>query len=233
MIEDDYDAEFRYDREPIGAIHGLNRCRVVYAGSASKTLAPGLRLGWLVLPPDLVAPVAEAKLRADHGSPAFDQLAFADFIAGGELDRHLRHLRAVYRRRRDALLAALRRHLPRLEPVGASAGLHLLAWLPPDVDEVGLVAAARADGIGIAGLGPYRIEPGGRGGLVFGYGGIHEPAIEPGVRRLADVLAAAQPGVGTPMLGPQARLLRARRDAVGGAAPGGSSRRRAAPAARW
>ena len=114
IVEDDYDAEYRYDRAPIGALQGLAPDRVIYAGTASKTLAPGLRLGWLVLPPQLVDRVAEAKLLADRGSPVLDQLAFADFLDRGEFDRHLRRMRPVYRRRRDALLAALRSRAARL-----------------------------------------------------------------------------------------------------------------------
>ncbi len=148
IIEDDYDAEFRYDREPIGAIQGLAPDRVVYAGSASKILAPGLRLGWLVAPPALVEAIVAAKQASDMGSAALDQLAFADVLARGELDRHLRRMRPIYRGRRDALLEALGRHLPDLEPVGASAGLHLLAWLPPGSDDGAIVAAAGRSGIG-------------------------------------------------------------------------------------
>ncbi|HEY3164124.1 MAG TPA: PLP-dependent aminotransferase family protein [Candidatus Limnocylindrales bacterium] len=189
IVEDDYDAEFRYDREPIGAIQGLRPERVVYAGSASKILAPGLRLGWLVVPGDLVEPLARAKEAADNGSPAFDQLAFADLLERGELDHHLRRLRPIYRRRRDALLAALAGHLPELEPVGASAGLHVLAFLPTGLDEAGIVDAAAAAGIGLSGVTQRRTAPG-RSGLIFGYGGIGETAIDDGIRRLADVIAA-------------------------------------------
>src|SRR4051794_22005955 len=123
VLEDDYDAEYRYDGAPVGAIQGLDPDHVAYAGTASKTLAAGLRLGWLVLPRALVQPVAEAKLLADRGSPVLDQLTFADFLSRGEFDRHLRRMRPIYRRRRDALLAALRRHLPELTPVGIAAGL--------------------------------------------------------------------------------------------------------------
>jgi GntR family transcriptional regulator/MocR family aminotransferase len=119
IVEDDYDAEYRYDRAPIGAMQGLAPDRVVYAGTASKTLAPGLRLGWLVVPADLVDDIAEAKLLADRGSPVLDQLAFADFLERGELDRHLRRMRPVYRRRRDMLIQALREHAPDLEPAGS------------------------------------------------------------------------------------------------------------------
>jgi GntR family transcriptional regulator/MocR family aminotransferase len=187
IVEDDYDAEFRYDREPIGALQGLSPDRVVYAGSASKILAPGLRLGWFVVPTAMADAVALAKRTADLGSPAIDQLAFADFLTRGELDRHLRRLRPIYRARRDVLLAALARHLPELHPVGASAGLHVLAWLPPDLDEAAVVEAAARAGIRVQGVG-RRADGADPGGLTFGYGAIGEDAIEPAVARLASVL---------------------------------------------
>ena len=131
---------------------------MIYAGTASKTLAPGLRLGWLVVPPQLVDDVADAKTLADRGSPVLDQLAFADFLARGEFDRHLRRMRPVYRRRRDALLAALRAELPDFEPAGIAAGLHLVAYLPHDLDEATLVEAAARRGLAIYGLAPYRLS---------------------------------------------------------------------------
>ena len=189
VIEDDYDAEFRYDREPIGALQGLAPDRVVYAGSASKILAPGLRLGWLVLPPALTAAIVAGKQAADMGSAALDQLAFADVLERGELDRHLRRMRPIYRGRRDALLGALARRLPELRPVGASAGLHVLAWLPPDVDEAAVLADALRAGVGIAGLASRRVTPG-PPGLIFGYGAIPESSIDAGIAVLADVVAA-------------------------------------------
>ncbi len=191
VIEDDYDAEFRYDREPIGAIQGLAPDRVVYAGSASKVLAPGLRLGWLVAPASMVHAIAERKMAADLGSSALDQLAFADFLARGELDHHLRRMRPIYRRRRDTLLAALACHLPVLRPVGASAGLHLLAWLPPELDEAAVVRAATEARIGIHGLAPSRIDPSGPGAIIFGYGQIEEAAIDDGLRRLRIAIDSA------------------------------------------
>ena len=149
VIEDDYDAEYRYDRTPVGALQGLAPDHVVYAGSASKTLAPGLRLGWFVMPAQLAEPMAAAKIAADRGSPALEQLALADLIARGEFDRHLRRMRPVYRRRRDALLAALGRRLPWLQPSGVSAGLHLVTWLPPHLDEATVVDAAARAGVGV------------------------------------------------------------------------------------
>ena len=186
IVEDDYDAEFRYDREPIGAIQGLAPDRVVYAGSASKTLAPGLRLGWLLTPESLSEDVARAKQVADLGSPTIDQLAFADFITHGELDRHLRRLRVTYRARRDRLLEAIARHLPDFRPVGASAGLHVLAWLPPDLDETAVIEAAGRAGIRVQGIRAGTTWP---GGLILGYGLVPEDRIGPGIERLAAAIA--------------------------------------------
>jgi GntR family transcriptional regulator/MocR family aminotransferase len=188
VIEDDYDAEYRYDRAPIGAMQGLAPDRVVYCGTASKTLAPGLRLGWMVVPPHLVDAVAAARIAADRGAPVIDQLTFADFLTHGEFDRHLRRMRPVYRRRRDALLAALAERLPSLEPTGVAAGLHLVAWLPPDLDEDAVVAAAARHAVRLHGLSPYRIAAGGRGGLIFGYGTLDERSITDGVALLATAL---------------------------------------------
>lgn len=190
IIEDDYDAEFRYDREPIGAIQGLAPERVIYAGSASKILAPGLRLGWLLAPTEWVEQLAATRVAIDGGSAVLDQLAFADFLERGELDRHLRHVRPIYRRRRDALLEALQGYLPELDPCGASAGLHVLAWLPDDRDERATTGAAVAVGVGVNGVTRRRFQPGGRGGLIFGYGMITERDVEPGIRALAEAISA-------------------------------------------
>ena len=158
----------------------------MYAGSASKTLAPALRLGWLVLPEALAGAVAQAKRRDDLGSPAIEQLAYADFLDRGELDRHLRRTRALYRRRRDALVAALGAHLPAARVHGVAAGLHLMIELPPDVDEAALVAAAARRSVAVYGVGVHRAR--GRASppaLVLGYGAMSERAIAAGVLRLA------------------------------------------------
>jgi GntR family transcriptional regulator/MocR family aminotransferase len=185
IVEDDYDAEYRYDRSPVGAIQGLDRDRVVYGGTASKTLAPGLRIGWLLAPPHLVGELADAKLIADRGSSVVDQLTFADFLVRGEFDRHLRRMRPVYRRRRDALLAALAARLPQWEPAGVAAGLHLVAWLPPGLDEEAAVAAAAARGVRVRGVGPYRLATPGRAGLILGYAALDEAGLAAGVGLLA------------------------------------------------
>lgn len=197
VLEDDYDAEYRYDRAPVGAIQGLDPDRVAYAGTASKTLAPGFRLGWVILPPQLVEPFAEAKLLADRGSPILDQLTFADFLSRGEFDRHLRRMRPVYRSRRDALLAALAQHLPELEPTGVAAGLHLVAWLPQDLDEAAVIAAAAREGVAVAALSPYRLSLASRGGLIFGYSNLNERLIADGVSRLARAISSMRDGMTT------------------------------------
>jgi GntR family transcriptional regulator / MocR family aminotransferase len=194
VVEDDYDAEYRYDRDPVGAMQGLAPDHVVYAGTASKTLAPGLRLGWCVMPRHLVDEVVAAKILADRGSPALDQLAFADLLSRGEFDRHLRRMRPVYRRRRDALLDALHDRLPDLRPAGIAAGLHLVAWLPPDLDEADVVDAAARRGLGVYGVGPYRISSDGPGGLIFGYATLSERMIAEGVAVLAEVIAERRTG---------------------------------------
>ena len=191
ILEDDYDAEYRYDREPIGALHGLAPEHVIYAGSASKTLAPGLRLGWLIVPPNQVDRVAAIKEASDRGTASLEQMTFADFLSRGEFDHHLRRMRPIYRARRDALLGALRRHLPELRPVGASAGLHVVAWLPDDVNEAPLVERAAAVGVELIGISPYHHAlRNGPGGLLFGYGMPTEAEIDEGIRLVAVELAA-------------------------------------------
>ncbi len=192
VLEDDYDAEYRYDRAPVGAMQGLDPDRVVYAGTASKTLAPGFRLGWLILPRELIEPFVQAKLLADRGSPILDQLTFADFLSRGEFDRHLRRMRPIYRSRRDALLAALAKHLPELEPAGIAAGLHLVAWLPPDLDEATVITAAADEGVAVAGVSPYGLSPAPRGGLIFGYSNLTERTIENGIARLARAIPSVR-----------------------------------------
>jgi GntR family transcriptional regulator/MocR family aminotransferase len=161
----------------------------VYAGSASKILAPGLRLGWLVVPDRLAGAMAEAKIAADRGSPALEQLALADLLSRGELDRHLRRMRPVYRRRRDALLGALERRLPELRPAGIRAGLHLVTWLPACLDESQVVHAAARRGLHLEGLRPYRMATTGPAGLIFGFATLSEANLVRSVDILADAIA--------------------------------------------
>lgn len=184
VIEDDYDAEYRYDQSPVGALHGLAPDHVIYAGTASKTLAPGLRLGWIVAPSHLVDDLAALKFDADRGSPVIEQLAFADFLARGELDRHLRKMRPIYRRRQDAMLAAIGTHLPELDPVGIAAGLHVFSWLPAGVDEERIVGLARERGLILTGALEYQLSAQPRGGLILGYARVDEESVGRGIRML-------------------------------------------------
>jgi GntR family transcriptional regulator / MocR family aminotransferase len=189
VIEDDYDAEFRYDRAPLGALQGLAPDRVVYLGTVSKTLAPGLRLGWLVLPPELLAPVVEAKALDDLGCSALEQLVLARLLETSAYDRHLRRARRRNRERRDALLAAVARELPGARVSGVSAGLHALVRLPRAVEVQALMSAAAKRSLGVYPLELHRIEPRSHDdALVMGYANLSEPAIAEGVRRLAEAI---------------------------------------------
>ena len=182
-IEDDYDAEYRYDRAAVGALQGLEPERIVYAGSASKTLAPALRLGWLVVPAKLLEPIRREKYLADQGTARIEQHAFANFIARGELDRHLRRMRSRYRARRDALVEALEQELPEATIKGIAAGLHVVVELPAGYDDVAIKAEAAASRIVFNTLRDY--SEAGAPTLMLGYGQLPEPAIRAGVRELA------------------------------------------------
>jgi GntR family transcriptional regulator/MocR family aminotransferase len=192
-IEDDYDAEYRYDRAAVGALQGLEPDRIVYAGSVSKTLAPALRLGWLVVPEHLVDAVTDEKDLADCGTARIEQQAFASFLARGELDRHLRRMRTEYRRRRDVLVEALGDALPEATIHGIAAGLHATVELPDDYDERAILEEARARRIDLTTMRDFWIEPGTRAPtLLVGYGQVPEPAINTAVSELADAVRAAR-----------------------------------------
>ncbi|KOU62628.1 GntR family transcriptional regulator [Streptomyces sp. MMG1533] len=167
IVEDDYDGEFRYDRQPVGALQGMAPGQVAYLGTASKTLGPALRLGWMVLPPDLVDAVADAKLHSDHHTESIGQLALAELIESHAYDRHVRACRLRYRRRRDQLLDRLG---ARLRVRGIAAGLHALVEVD---DEAEALARAEAEGLAVGHLGEHWHTPGVEGraqGLVVGYG---------------------------------------------------------------
>ena len=189
VLEDDYDAEFRYDREPVGTLQGLAPDRVVALGTVSKSLAPALRLGWAVLPPALVDAVCAAKQVADRGTAALDQLALARLIESGRYDRHLRRVRSEYARRRTALVEALARHAPGVVLTGLAAGFHAVAHLPDGTDVDALVAEARDRGVVLYSMGSNRSsrspDP---PRLVFGYGNTPVRAIEAGIAAVADLL---------------------------------------------
>lgn len=160
ILEDDYDAEFRFDRDPVGCLQGLAPDRVVLSGSVSKALAPGLRMGWVAAPPDLAEAIRRARGELDLGSPVIDQYALAHFLRTGGYDKHLRRMRREYRRRRDALVAALAEELPKVQVKGIEAGLHAYLELPSGWDEHEVARAAQALGVPAEPVGPMREFPG-------------------------------------------------------------------------
>ncbi|WP_037494811.1 MocR-like pyridoxine biosynthesis transcription factor PdxR [Solirubrobacter soli] len=189
VIEDDYDSEYRYDRAPVGTLQRLAPDRVVYLGTTSKTLAPALRLGWLVAPPALAEEIARERWSVDSGGPAIDARAYARMLVTGEVDRHLRRTRREYRERRDALVAALEERLPRCRVTGVAAGLHLLLRLPPGTDEAAVVQQLGERRIRIRGLAGYRLRPRDDDpALVIGYGRLPLASIDAFVAALESLV---------------------------------------------
>jgi GntR family transcriptional regulator / MocR family aminotransferase len=193
ILEDDYDGEFRYDRQPIGALQGLDPDRVVYFGSVSKSLAPGLRLGWMILPEELVPDVLDAKGIVDAAS-SFEQMTLAEFIASGAYDRHVRSMRLRYRIRRDHLVAELARRAPRVHVSGMAAGLQAVLELPRGTEN-SVVEAAASQGLMISGMREFRYEQKGGGwrlpeqdALVVGYAAPSDSAWAGALEALCKVL---------------------------------------------
>jgi GntR family transcriptional regulator / MocR family aminotransferase len=189
IIEDDYDGEFRYDRQPVGALQALAPEHVIYAGTASKSLAPGIRLGWLVLPAHLIEDVVAAKALADRQTSTLDQLTLAEFIASGNYDRHVRRSRRTYARRRDRLVTILRRRVPAVQITNIAAGLHAVLELPAGQTEEEILTRAAEHGLAIEGLRGYNAtgRPH-RPALVVGYGTPPEHAFPAAVSQLCAVL---------------------------------------------
>ncbi|MFI6805317.1 PLP-dependent aminotransferase family protein [Streptomyces luteogriseus] len=192
VLEDDYDGDFRYDRAPVGALQGLDPDHVAYTGSVSKSLAPGLRLGWLLVPESWTEEIVERKRTMDLGHPALDQALFARFLERGDYDRQLRRCQRAYRDRRDALVAALDAHFPGSQVSGIAAGLHVIATLPPRYGpEERFLARVAEAGVAVRPLSAYAHPPAGPEGdkeirLVLGYAHVPPARIAEGVRLMAE-----------------------------------------------
>ena len=185
-LEDDYDAEFRYDRAPVGALQGLEPEHVVYVGTVSKTLAPALRLGWIVAPASLLAEFHELQRLADNGRSRLEQHTMAEFIRSGDFDRHLRKMRAIYRDRRAALLAAIEEELPGAVVGGISAGLHATVTLPKRVDEPAMQALALKRGTAFSFIRPHYYGPGpDTSTMLLAYARLSEAQIRAGMKAIA------------------------------------------------
>jgi GntR family transcriptional regulator/MocR family aminotransferase len=194
IVEDDYDSEFRYGKSPVGCLQSLDPQHVAMIGSVSKSLAPALRLGWVVAPPGLLPSLRLAKSHSDFGSPALDQHVLADFLNAGEYDRNLRALRRRYSQRRVALCEALERHLPDWQVMGVAGGLHLVVRLPDDMSESGLVEAAAARGVHVLGVETMTLEHPYGPALILSFARGTADVFDEAARRLADAAhdAAAQ-----------------------------------------
>ena len=187
IIEDDYDSEFRYDRQPVGALQGIASGRVLLLGSISKTHAPAIRVGWIAAPGSLVSALVDGKEAADRGSSALDQYAFGLLLDSGRHDRHVRGMRSVYQRRRGALIAALAQFAPDLRLTGVDAGFHGLLPLPAAVDEDGLVREAERRSLALRGLSGYSLASSAQPMLAIGFGNADEDRITAGVQIIAEL----------------------------------------------
>ena len=206
-LEDDYDAEFRYDRGPVGALQGLAPERVVYAGTASKTLAPALRIGWLVVPDAMREAILSEHRLADYGAPRIEQNALATFINDGDLDRHLRRMRLIYRERRNALVSAIGEFLPEATIDGISAGLHAAVSLPERIAEQAVSTEVAGRGVHIEFLSKWYVRKQDRPStILIGYAQSNGSTLRAGIRILADAIHSV--GRATTHRGRKARLNR-------------------------
>ena len=196
VVEDDYDSEFRYQGRPIEAVQGLDtNHRTIYVGTFSKVLSPALRVGYMVLPPQLVEAFRAAKWLSDRHTPLLEQVALARFIEEGDFEQHLRRMRQVNARRRSALLDAVGAYLgPQVEVTGTNAGLHLLLWIRDfhRAEMETLQAQARSQDVGVYSVSGLYLSPPQRAGLLMGYACLSEPEIEEGIRRLGNVMAGGR-----------------------------------------
>lgn len=190
IVEDDYDSEMRYAGHPFPPMQGLEPDRVVYLGTFSKVLFPSLRLGYAIVPADLVRPFVGARILLDRHPPTADQHVLAAFIGEGHLDRHIRRLRGIYADQRTLVVEVFERFLPtklgHVQP--CDQGMHMVVWLRDDIDDTAVAAAAVAHGVSVRAVSPMYAPGTGRPGLLLGFGGYRADAIESAARRLVKVI---------------------------------------------
>jgi GntR family transcriptional regulator/MocR family aminotransferase len=192
IIEDDYDSEYRFGSRPIASLQGLDTdARVIYVGTFSKVMFPALRLGYIVVPKDLVPAFSAARDAADIFSSTLYQAVLTDFIREGHFARHIRRMRMLYAERRSALVKAIHIHMEdMIEVIGAEAGMHLVALLPPGTDDIVVSRKAAHAGISAMPLSSCYSKPPARGGLILGYGGANTYQIHDGIRKLKMIISS-------------------------------------------
>ena len=190
IIEDDYDSEYRYESQPIPTLQGMNRSDlVIYIGTFSKTMFPALRIGYLVVPFNLIAIVSKAKWLCDRFCPILEQYALTDWIREGHFERHIRRMRQLYNSRRQALIAAFEKYLgDRVTIFGEKAGIHLMVKIETDLSDETIIQKAALAGIGLISAREYYLQPQNTGEFVFGYGQLEEAEIDRGIFKLSQVL---------------------------------------------
>lgn len=190
ILEDDFDSEYRYESKPIQALQGLDQNgRVIYVGTFSKVLFPSLRLGYLIVPEDLVAAFVAARWICDRSSPLIEQAALADFITEGYLASHIRRMRSLYMERRAVMMKIIKDEMNDVvEAWDAEAGMHTVAWLPLGTDDASIAAEAAKAGLNTLAVSSFALRPLRRGGLLLGYAGFRPDVIKKGMRCLQSVI---------------------------------------------
>jgi len=190
IIEDDYDSEFRYSGRPLAALQGLDHDgRVIYIGTFSKVLFPSLRLGYLVVPPNLVDDFTAARAMSDQHSSLIEQAVVTDLLTEGHFSRHIRNMRALYQERQQAVIKAVDKYLgPRLDVHPDNAGMHLVGWLSKDMNDETVAQEAVTHGVDVLPLSVFGSNPLPRPGLLLGYAAINEAQIQEGIERLGKAL---------------------------------------------
>jgi GntR family transcriptional regulator / MocR family aminotransferase len=195
IIEDDYDSEYRYESQPIPALQGMDRANsVIYIGTFSKILFPSLRLGYLVVPPNLISIVSQAKWLCDRFCPTLEQYALTDWIRLGHFERHIRRMRQLYNLRRQALIAAFEQYFgDRVTILGEKAGIHLMVRITTNLSDEEILHKAAAAGIGLISARKYYLQPQHQGEFIFGYGQLEEVEIQQGIYQLSQILNCYSP----------------------------------------